>query len=128
MTYHLSKRIECGFEEAVKKTTESLKHEGFGIITTIDMKETFKQKLDAPFRKYTILGACNPRFAFEALQEEDKFGVFLPCNVVVQEHESGGVEVSMVDPQEMVPSTDNLVLRGFAAEIKASLQSALNRL
>ena len=89
------------------------------------MKETLKKKINVHFRNYTILGACNPRYAYEALLEEDKLGVFLPCNVVVQEHENGDVEVSAVNPEEMLHSVDNLNLRTFATEVKETLENVL---
>lgn len=95
MTYHLSKKLNVSFTEAVTNVTGELKKEGFGIITTIDLRETFKKKINVDFRNYIILGACNPRYAYKALLEEDKTGVFLPCNVVVQEHENGDIELSM---------------------------------
>jgi len=128
MQYHLSKKLPFAFNDAIEKVTEELRKEGFGIITTIDMKETFRKKLNESFRNYIILGACNPRFAFEALTMEDKVGVFLPCNVVVQEHESGQVEISIVDPEEMLHSVDDLNLRSFATEIKQAMQNVLDRL
>jgi len=84
MEYHFSKTVNLSFDEALEKVARELKKEGFGVITEINMKETFKKKLEADFRRYTILGACNPRYAYESLIEEDKLGVFLPCNVVVQ--------------------------------------------
>lgn len=128
ITYHLSKRIPLPLDAAIEKVTEELKKEGFGIITYIDMKETFKKKINQEFRNYVILGACNPRYAFEALLAEDKVGVFLPCNVVVQEHNNGEVEVSMVNPEEMMHNVDDLALRTFATEVKQSLESVLDRL
>lgn len=128
MQYHFSKKLSIPFTKAVVKVTDELNKKGFGIITTIDMKETLKKKLNVDFRNYIILGACNPRFAYEALQEEDKLGVFLPCNVVVQEHDNGEVEVSVVNPEEMMHSVDNLKLRTFATEIKESLINVLNNI
>ena len=127
-TYHLSKTSALPFDDAVKKVREALKQEGFGIITEIDMKETFKEKLNLDFRKYLILGACNPRFAFETLAEEDKVGVFLPCNVVVQEHDNGKTEVSIVNPEEMVQAVENLSVKSFATELKKMLQQVLNKI
>ena len=127
-TYHLSKMSSSSFNDTVKKVTEALRQEGFGIITEIDMKETFKEKLNLDFRKYLILGACNPRFAFETLTEEDKVGVFLPCNVVIQEHDSGKTEVSIIDPEEMVQAVDNLSIKSFATELKRMLQQVLNKI
>lgn len=116
------------FSEAIEKATEELKKEGFGIITYIDLKETFKKKINEDFRNYVILGACNPRYAYEALLYEDKVGVFLPCNVVVQEHQDGEVQVSIVNPEELMHSIDDLSLRTFATEIKEAMQNVLNRL
>ena len=128
VTYHLSKTLTMPFGEVIEKTTEELKKEGFGIITYIDLKEAFKKKINEEFRNYVILGACNPRYAYEALHAEDKVGVFLPCNVVVQEHESGEVEVSIVNPEELMHGVDDLSLRTFATEIKVAMQNVLNRL
>lgn len=126
--YHLSKKLSLPFQTAVEKVTEELKTEGFGIITSIDLKETFRKKINEEFRNYIILGACNPRYAYEALLAEDKVGVFLPCNVVVQEHNGGGVEVSIVNPEELMHSTDDLSLRTFATEVKQAMQNVLDRL
>ena len=89
MTYYFSKTVRLGFDEAVSKITQALKKEGFGILTEIDVKSTLKKKLDVDFRKYRILGACNPPFAYKALQAEDKVGTMLPCNVIVQETADG---------------------------------------
>src|ERR1035437_8837268 len=125
MEYCFSKKVNTSFDETIINVTEELRKEGFGIVTSIDLKETLKKKLSVDFRKYTILGACNPRFAYEALLEEDKMGVFLPCNVVVQEHENNEVEVSIVNPEEMVRSINDLNIRTFATEIKESLQNVL---
>jgi len=127
MEYQFSKKVPFEFDKAIDKITEELKKEGFGIITKIDMKDTLKKKINADFRNYTILGACNPRYAYEALLEEDKLGVFLPCNVVVQEHDSGEVEISMVNPEELMHHTDDLNLRTFATEVKFALLQALER-
>ncbi len=128
MTYHLSKKLNVPFTEAVTNVTEELRKEGFGIITTIDLRETFRKKINVDFRNYIILGACNPRYAYEASLEEDKVGVFLPCNVVVQEHENGEVEVSIVNPEELMKSVDDLKLKTFATEVKEAMQNVLNRL
>lgn len=126
--YHLSKFSQLSFDETIEKLADALREEGFGIIATIDLKETFKNKLNVNFRNYTILGACNPRFAYESLLEEDKIGVFLPCNVVVQEHEDGEVEVSIIDPEEMMRSVPNLNLKAFAIQIKQSMQQVLHKI
>jgi uncharacterized protein (DUF302 family) len=128
ITYHLSKKLSKPFGLAIENVTEELKKEGFGIITYIDLKETFKKKINKDFRNYVILGACNPRYAYDALASEDKVGVFLPCNVVVQEHEDGQVEVSIVNPEEMMQNVDDLNVRTFATEIKEAMVNVLNRL
>ncbi|HTQ64678.1 MAG TPA: DUF302 domain-containing protein [Puia sp.] len=128
MEYHFSKKVHFDYHAAIDRVTEELRKEGFGIVTSIDMKETLKKKLDVDFRNYMILGACNPRYAYEALLEEDKLGVFLPCNIVVQEHDNGDVEVSMVNPEEMVHSIDDLNLRSFATRVKESLLQVLGNI
>lgn len=126
--YHLSRWSPLSFDETIEKITGALREEGFGIITMIDLKETFKKKLNIDFRNYVILGACNPMFAYESLLEEDKVGVFLPCNVVVQEHDNGDVEISIINPDEIIRSTDNLNLKTFAIGIKESLLQVLKRI
>lgn len=128
MEYHFSKKVSLPFEKAMERTTEELRKEGFGIITKIDMKKTFKNKLDVEFRNYTILGAFNPQYAYETLLEEDKLGVFLPCNVVVQEHDNKEIEISIVNPEEMMHSIDDLNLRTFATEMKESLLQVLENI
>jgi uncharacterized protein (DUF302 family) len=127
-TFHLSKKSTLPFSAAIEKVTEELRKEGFGIITYIDMKETFKKKINQDFRNYVILGACNPRYAYEALMAEDKVGVFLPCNVVVQQHNDREVEVSIVNPEELMHSIDDLSLRTLAIEIKQAMESVLDRM
>jgi uncharacterized protein (DUF302 family) len=125
MEYYFSKRVTIPFNQAIDKIAEELKKQGFGIVTTIDIKEVLKKKINVDFRNYTILGACNPRYAYEGLLEEDKLGIFLPCNVVVQEHNSGEVEISVVNPEEMMQNIDDLNLKTFATDVKASLLQAL---
>ena len=98
MNYYFNKTLNLSFDKAIARVTEELKKEGFGILTDIDVKATLKQKLDVEFRKYRILGACNPPFAYKALQTEDKIGTMLPCNVIVQEISDGQVEVTAIDP------------------------------
>ena len=120
--YHISKTLEgVTFEEAIEKVTAELKKEGFGVLTEIDVKETLKKKIDVDFKKYRILGACNPVFAHKALTAEDKIGVFLPCNVIVEEHDNGQVEVSAVDPVASMISVKNDSLGGIATEVRAKL-------
>jgi uncharacterized protein (DUF302 family) len=127
-TFHLSKKSAMPFSMAIEKVTEELRKEGFGIITYIDMQETFKKKINRDFRNYVILGACNPRYAYEALLAEDKVGVFLPCNVVVQQHDDGEVEFSIVNPEELMHGIDDPNLRRFATEIKLAMENVLDRL
>ncbi len=115
------------FEEAIEKVTETLKSEGFGILTEIDVKETLKKKLDVDFRPYRILGACNPPFAYKALQAEDKIGVMLPCNVIVQESENG-VEIAAVDPVASMQAIDNPKLGEIADEMRWRLQRVIDSL
>jgi len=120
--YYISKTLEgVTFEEAIEKVTAELKKEGFGVLTEIDVKETLKKKIDVDFKNYRILGACNPVFAHKALTAEDKIGVFLPCNVIVEEHDNGQVEVSAVDPVASMMSVKNDSLGGIATEVRAKL-------
>ena len=126
--YHLSKKIPLPFNEAVEKVTNELKNEGFGIITTIDLKETLKKKINADFRHYTILGACNPDYAYKILQLNDKLGVFLPCNVAVQQHDNGQVEVSIINPGEIMKAVNDPNLTQFATEVTGAMQNVLSRL
>ena len=107
MNYHFSKIVKVPFEQAITSVVEGLKREGFGILTDIDVKATLKNKLGADFRPYRILGACSPPLAYRALQLEDKIGTMLPCNVIVQEHADGTVEVSAVDPVASMQAIEN---------------------
>lgn len=127
MTYYYSKTSDLPFPEAVARTREALNDQGFGIITEIDVTNTFKQKLDLDFRPYVILGACNPKAAHEALLQEDKVGVMLPCNVIVQQLAGGGgSEIAAVDPVASMSAIQNPVLKAKAEEIGASLRRALD--
>ena len=129
MTYYFSKITSRPFEETVERVRAALKAEGFGIITEIDVTATFREKLDIGFRPYLILGACNPAAAHEALSLEDKVGVMLPCNVIVQQLPSGTeTEVAAVDPAASMSAIDNPALTAKAAEIGASLRRALDSL
>lgn len=116
------------FEEAIEKVTAELKTEGFGVLTEIDVTSTLKNRIGADFKKYKILGACNPHFAYKALKAEDKIGVFLPCNVVVEENEDGSVEVSVVDPVASMISVNNEALNEFATEIQQKLKRVIEAL
>ena len=128
MSYHNSKTVSYSFDEAIEKVTAELKEKGFGILTEIDVQATLKKKLDVDFRKYKILGACNPPFAHKALSAEKNIGVLLPCNVVVQELEDGQVEVSMVNPMESMQAVQNPALGEVAAEVSSMMRQALAKL
>jgi uncharacterized protein (DUF302 family) len=128
MEYYFSKIINESFESAIEKVTEALKSEGFGILTEIDLKATFKKKLDVDFYNYKILGACNPPFAYEALMAEDKICTMLPCNVIVQEKVAGQIEVSAVDPAASMQAVENDKLAEIATEIRDRLKKAIEQL
>jgi uncharacterized protein (DUF302 family) len=128
MSYYVSKILPRGFDEVVVATTDALKQHGFGIITEIDVKQTFKAKLGIDFRNYRILGACNPSMAHEALGLEDKIGTMLPCNVVVQELDGGHTEVAAIDPVASMQAVDNPRLKEKAAEVGAALRRAVEAL
>lgn len=125
MNYHFSKTVPLDFQAAVDKVTAELKARGFGILTQIDVRQTLKAKLDIDFRPYLILGACNPPFAYRALQAEDKIGTMLPCNVIVQQHADGRVEVSAVDPVASMAAIENPELGSIAAEVRSRLQAVV---
>lgn len=128
MTYHFTKTVEMPFDQAVDAVTDALGKKGFGVLTTIDVKATLKKKLDADFRPYTILGACNPEFAYQALQHEDKIGTMLPCNVILQEKEPGRIEVSAVDPVASMQSIENPDLGHVAEEVRQRLREVIEGL
>jgi len=124
-TYYFSATLPAGFDAAVKRTTEALKREGFGIITEVDVKETLHKKLGVDFRNYKILGACNPALAYEALKAEDKVGTMLPCNVVVQETGDGKVEVAAIDPVASMAAIDNPSLKQLAQKVRGKLKTVI---
>jgi len=124
----MNKTISVDFDSAVEKVTERLKSEGFGVLTEIDVKETLKKKIDVDFRRYKILGACNPPNAYKALSNEPYIGLMLPCNVVVQETEDGKIDVSAVDPQASMQAVNNPQLGKIAGEIKEKLERVINSL
>lgn len=128
MAYDISKTVETSFEETVDHITTELQNEGFGIITEIDLKSKFKEKLSKDFRNYKILGACNPKIAFEAIQKESHIGVMLPCNVLVQEHENGKVEVSAINPMQSIGVAGNPELNAMAQQVTEKLKAALDRI
>ncbi len=127
MSYFFSKTVDLGFDAAVEAVTQALKERGFGVLTEIDVKATLKKKLDVDFRPYRILGACNPQFAYRALQLENKIGTMLPCNVIVQETDKG-VEVAAVDPVASMQAIDNPALAEVAEQVRALLRSAVEAL
>ncbi|APG27143.1 hypothetical protein A7E78_04410 [Syntrophotalea acetylenivorans] len=128
MSYVFSKTVAVSFEQAIARVTEILGKEGFGILTEIDVQATLKRKLDVDFRKYRILGACNPAFAHRALQAEAHIGAMLPCNVIVQEYEDGCVEVAAVDPIASMQAIDNPDLADIAVQIRDKLQQVIDNL
>ena len=128
MPYSFSTTIDMTFDEAISSVKQELQREGFGVLTEIDVKETLKQKLNVDFQRYTILGACNPSFAYQALQLEDEVGVMLPCNVIVQEHAGGGVRISAVDPVASMQAIDNPKLKEIADQVRDRLKSVIDAL
>lgn len=128
MSYYFSKILNVGIDEAVARVTDELKSAGFGVLTEINVKETLKNKIDVDFKEYRILGACNPRYAHRALQTEDKIGVFLPCNVIVEDAGNGQTEVSAVDPVASMQSVENSNLESLGNEVRESLRQVINRL
>ncbi|MCK5286941.1 MAG: DUF302 domain-containing protein [Thermodesulfovibrionia bacterium] len=128
MSYYFSTIQEVSFEEAVKRVTEELKKEGFGILTEIDVKEALKKKLNVDFRRYRILGACNPPFAYEALQTEDKIGTMLPCNVIVQEISDRKVEIAAIDPVASMQAIENPGLRDIAEQVRDKMKRVIDNL
>ncbi len=128
MSYYFNKTLDTTFDEAIEKVTEALKERGFGILTEIDVKATLKKKLDVDFRKYRILGACNPPFAHKALQAEDKIGTMLPCNVIVQELDNGKIEVAAIDPVASMQAVGNDSLGEIAGQIQSMLKEIVEGL
>ena len=121
-------KVKQSYETVIERTRAALKAEGFGVLTEIDVMATLKKKLDVNFRPYRILGACNPQFAYQALQSEDKVGTMLPCNVVVQQHEDGTIEVSAIDPVASMMAVQNNSLGGVATEVQAKLKRVIDSL
>ena len=124
MNYGFSKTTTLSYEQAIEKVTDELKKEGFGVLTTIDVKETLKKKLDVDFKKYIILGACNPPFAHKALQAEEEIGLLLPCNVIVYEKDNSTV-VSIFDPMVMMAVLGNDKMKAIAEEVKQRLERVI---
>lgn len=129
MSYYFNKIVNTkNFEEAIELVKEELKKEGFGVLTEINVKDTLKKKIDVDFKKYVILGACHPTSAYEALSSEDKIGLFLPCNVIVEEHSNGDIEVSAVDPIASMMSVKNESLGHTASEVQTKLKKVIGNL
>jgi uncharacterized protein (DUF302 family) len=128
MSCYFSKTVQTTFDDAVSRVTEELKKEGFGVLTEIDVKETLKKKLNIDFRRYRILGACNPQYAFKALEAEDKIGTMLPCNVIVQEIEGVGAEIAAIDPVASMHAVKNPALEEIAGQVRGKLRSVIERL
>jgi uncharacterized protein (DUF302 family) len=128
MEYYFSKSVNVSFDEALVKVVNELNKEGFGVLTEIDVQATLKKKLNVDFRKYKILGACNPSFAYQALQAEEMIGLLLPCNVVVQEKLGGAVSVAAIDPVASMEKTNNEQLRGIAVQIRDKLRKVISSL
>ncbi len=129
MSYYFNTILEGKrFDEVIVQVTNALKEEGFGILTEIDMKKTLKEKIDADFKRYTILGACNPNYAYKALQHEDKIGAFLPCNVIIEEAGDEKIEVAIVDPVASMMSVTNENLETIAVEVQEKLRQVVNNL
>ncbi len=128
MNYHFSKTVDYNFEEAIVRVTEELNKEGFGIVTEIDIKKVLKEKLNKDFRQYIILGACNPSIAYSAIMAEDKIGTLMPCNIVVQEHLNGDIEVSAVDPVSYLLAFRSEELSKILSEVREKLQDIIHNL
>jgi uncharacterized protein (DUF302 family) len=127
MSYYFAKSVTYSFDEAITRVIEELKKEGFGVLTEIDVKETLRKKLNVDFRRYKILGACNPPFAYQALQAEEYIGAMLPCNVIVQE-KNNGAEVAAVDPVASMAGVKNDQLAPIAAQVRKKLETVIKSL
>ena len=123
--YGFWKVVNLSYEEAIEKVTEELKKEGFGVLTEIDVKATLKKKLDVDFKPYKILGACNPPYAYQALQSEEQIGLMLPCNVIVYVNDNGKTVVAAIDPVASMTAVGNDALEGHAQEVRTKLQRVI---
>lgn len=129
MNYYFNKTLaNLSFDEAIEKVTEELRKEGFGVLARIDMHHTLKEKIGVDLRNYTILEACNPPFAYKSIQAEDKIGIMLPCNVVVQDAGEGKVEVAVVNPVSAMQGVNNPKMNNIAEEIQGKLKNVVNNL
>jgi uncharacterized protein (DUF302 family) len=128
MDYYLTKTLSIGFDDAILKVIEELEKEGFGVHTEIDMKDIFKKKLNVEFKKYKILGACNPNFSYQALQIEDKIGLMLPCNAIITENTEGKIEVSFINPSAAMKPVSNPDLEYVARVVREKLKNVIKNL
>ena len=128
MNYYFSKTLQASHSEAIEKVSAALKTVGFGIVSEIKMHEKFKEKLGVDFKKYTILGACNPAYAYKVVQEEEKIGTMLPCNVVVIEKKNGATEIAAINPVASMMAVDNPALEPFAKEVTETLKDLIEKL
>lgn len=126
MSYSFSKKVVLSYEKTIEKVTEELKKEGFGVLTEIDVKETLKKKLNVDFKKYKILGACNPPYAHQALQNEEQIGLMLPCNVIVYETDDGQTVVAAIDPVASMQAVHNPKLEKIAVEVQSKLKKVID--
>jgi uncharacterized protein (DUF302 family) len=125
MSYYINAMVGASFEKAVDLVKDALQKEGFGVLTEIDMRDTMKKKLDVEIRNYRILGACNPPFAYKALQAEERIGLLLPCNVIIRERTDGTVEAAAIDPETAMQSIDNPALKEVARQVREKLQRVI---
>ena len=129
MSYYFNKVLSsCSFEEAIQRVSDELQKEGFAVITEVDVTKIFKEKINVDFKKYRILGACNPHFAHEALLSEDKIGLFLPCNIIVEENEKGQIEIAAVDPIASMISVKNNDLEEFGLTVRGKMKKIIDNL
>ncbi len=129
MSYYFNKVLSsCSFEEAIQRVSDELQKEGFAVITEVDVTKIFKEKINVDFKKYRILGACNPHFAHEALLSEDKIGLFLPCNIIVEENEKGQIEIAAVDPIASMISVKNNDLEEFGLTVREKMKKIIDNL
>jgi uncharacterized protein (DUF302 family) len=124
--YSISKKLAISYDEAEKKVREKLKEHGFGVLTEINVQKTFKEKINAEFRRYVILGACNPTFAHKALSAETEIGLMMPCNVIVYEPDDGGSVVAAIDPVSAMGAVKNEQLKQIAASVREKLAAVIN--
>lgn len=127
-TYYFNTIVKGNFDTVIETATDLLKQEGFGLLTDIDIQKTLKNKLDVPFKKYRILGACNPPFAYKALQAEDKIGTMLPCNIIVQELSPNQIEVAAINPMVSMQAVKNTQLKNIAQEVSKKLKNVITAL